>query len=559
MKKSFLVAATISFAAILAAETPQLNWRLPKCARIEGDILIVDVPKGDPETRVEAHAHCEADLDLSPFLADGRGAVLRVRVRARDVTKPDYNWNGVKCMFRYVSDVDGNKVWPGCQFPLGTFDWRTAQVRVNWLNAKGTPRNGKATLVLGLQGCTGHAEFDLSTLTIESEDLGIPRVNDDYIVHYPNDDELRASDVGALRQMTNDDNSVIAAEGRSSLRPSAARRCTMPLRGVMSPGRNMTEDDVETLHQWGATLIRFQITRNWHKINDNQDLDEYARWVDRRLNNLEDVLRWCDARGMKVCVDLHALPGGKWGERDGQPIEMNMFSNDRFADAFIDTWRRIATRFNGNPALYGYDLVNEPTQRGPVKHNYWELQRRAAEAVREIDPVTPIVFAANLANSAPAFRYLSPLAMDNVIYQAHVYLPGGFTHQGVNSNSYSTPERPLTWPGTDPITGETWDKDWLRKAIQPIRDFQLKHQCRIYVGEFSAAAWATGAENYLRDCIDLFEEYGWDWTYHAFRESPIWDVDMVPPEGIAEPKSQDLVPATSDTPRKQVLLDGFRR
>ena len=92
-----------------------------------------------------------------------------------------------------------------------------------------------------------------------------------------------------------------------------------------------------------------------------------------------------------------------------------------------------------------------------------------------------------------------------------------------------------------------------------MRAFQEKHKCRIYVGEFSAAAWAPGAENYLRDCIDLFEEYGWDWTYHAFRESPIWDVDKVAPKGIAEPTSNDMVPATSETPRKRALLDGFAR
>ena len=524
---SSLVTAIAALSAAYAGEMPQLAWRLPPCAHFEGDILMVDVPAGDPETGVEAHAHCEADIDLSPYLEGGRGAVMRIRVRARDVSKPDFNWNGVKCMFRYVSDVDGNKVWPGFQFPLGTFDWCTAEVRVNWLNAKGTPKNGRATLVLGLQGCTGHAEFDLSTLTIESEDLGIPRVNEDYIVNYPAD----AGGTGG--------------------------NVSRPLRGTMLPGRNTTEDDIETLHQWGATLVRFQITRNWHKVNDNQDLEEYGRWVDRRLDNLENVLRWCGARGMKVCIDLHALPGGKWGNREGQPLEMNMLSDDRFADAFIDTWRRIATRFNGNPALYGYDLVNEPTQRGPVKHNYWDLQRRAAEAVREIDPDTPIVFAANLASKAPAFRYLRPIAMDNVIYQAHVYLPNGFTHQGVGGNSYGTPEQPLAWPGIDPITGEAWNKEWLRKTLQPVRDFQLRHHARIFVGEFSAAAWAPGAENYLRDAISLFEEYGWDWTYHAFRESPIWDVEKVAPPGVARPSSKDMIDATEDTPRKRALLDGF--
>ena len=517
----FAIAALALGVPAVAEPLRDLDWRLPTTARIEGDILLVDVPVGDQRVDVEAHAHCKADVDLSEFLAGGRGAVMRVRVRARDITKPERNWNGVKCMLQYISEMDGNKVWPGSHLPIGTFDWRTAEVRVNWLNAQGLPKDGKATIILGLQGSSGHAEFDLATLTIESEDLGMPRVNEDYIVRYPDD--------------------------------GAAQR-RKPLRGTMLPGRDTTEDDIETLHQWGATLVRFQINRNWFKVDDNQDLDEYGRWVDSRLDNLEDVLRWCGERGMKVCVDLHAVPGGKRGVRERQPIEMNMFNDDRYADAFVETWRRISTRFKGNPVLYGYDLMNEPTQRGPVKNSYWELQRRAAEAIREIDPDTPIVFAANLASKAPAFRYLCPLAMDNVIYQAHVYLPGNFTHQGVNSNPIGTPEEPLSWPGVDPRTGATWNKDWLRKALQPIRDFQLKHQCRIYVGEFSAVAWASGAENYLRDAIDLFEEYGWDWTYHAFRESPIWDVDM---EG--GPTVKDMHPAEGVTPRKRALLEGFAR
>ena len=34
------------------------------------------------------------------------------------------------------------------------------------------------------------------------------------------------------------------------------------LRGVMSGGGNMTEDDFKTLHEWGATLLRFQMVRD---------------------------------------------------------------------------------------------------------------------------------------------------------------------------------------------------------------------------------------------------------------------------------------------------------
>ena len=306
----------------------------------------------------------------------------------------------------------------------------------------------------------------------------------------------------------------------------------------MLPSRATTEDDIATLASWGATMARFQIMRNWSGRDDNQDLEEYATWIDSRLDNLENVLRWAKARGMKIVIDLHTVPGGKRA-KDGQ---MNMFEDDKFAEAFIDTWRRIATRFKGNPAIYGYDLVNEPHQKGRVRNDYWTLQRRAAEAVRAIDPDTPIIVESDGSDAPAAYAWLSPLRMDNVIYQVHVYAPMLFTHQGVHGRS--TGEK---WP--DPA--KKWDKEFLRETLRPVREFALRHHAKIYVGEFSAIAWAEGAENYLRDCIDLFGEYGWDWCYHAFREWKAWSVEH---EG---PDRDHLVPS-ADNPRKRALLEGLR-
>ena len=57
---------------------------------------------------------------------------------------------------------------------------------------------------------------------------------------------------------------------------------------------------------------------------------------------------------------------------------------------------------------------------------------------------------------------------------------------------------------------------------------------------------------YLRDCIDIFDEYGWDWTYHAFRDWPGWSV---------EHEGDDIghMSPSADNPRKRALLDGFAR
>ena len=182
-------------------------------------------------------------------------------------------------------------------------------------------------------------------------------------------------------------------------------------------------------------------------------------------------------------------------------------------------------------------------QHNPTECDYLELQRKAAEIVRAIDPDTPVIVESNEMDAPQAFWYLKPLRMDNVIYQVHVYCPGSLTHQlgAKPKDGWSA------WP--DEKKG--WNKDYLRAQLKPVLEFQRKTGCRIYVGEFSAVAWAPGAEAYLRDCIDLFEEYGWDWSYHAFREYAGWSVEH---EGEG---AKSLVPA-ADTPRKRVLLEGFR-
>ena len=124
-----------------------------------------------------------------------------------------------------------------------------------------------------------------------------------------------------------------------------------------------------------------------------------------------------------------------------------------------------------------------------------------------------------------------------------MYVPGEFTHQGVAGRRTS-----VVYPGR---VGDTpWNKDQLRRVLQPVRDFQLAYNVHIYVGEFSAIRWAPGAADYLRDCIDLFEEYGWDWTYHAYREWDGWSV-----EHSSAP--QDHEPTREPGDRMRLLLEWF--
>ena len=479
----------------------------------------------------------KATVDLSGLLGDGLGLVMTMRVRAEGVTEPTSSSGGVKFMLAYRDADDGAMHYSSAAIPAGTYGWITATNRVNILTAPFNPEPGTAQICIGLQGCTGLAEFDLSSLDIASEDIGVAPVNQDWVVKYPPDTSSNGEAFCSLMPQ-----SIAAAQRRQ------------PLRGFMLPARDVTEQDMDDLAAWHANLLRFQMRSEGHSLgveDSDQDLEEYAAWVDSRLDNLESVLRWAAERGMKVAVDLHSPPGGKH-VIDGVRT-MNMFIEERFADAFVETWRRIARRFRGHPAIYGYDLVNEPEHRMPVPFSYWELQRRAAEAIRAIDPDTAIIVESNLSDNAESYRYLSPLAMDNVIYQVHIYKPFEFTHQGVGGNPLSDSSGPLSYPSAS----RGWTHELIREVLAPVLAFQQKHQCRIFVGEFSAAAWAPGADLWLRDCIDIFEEYGWDWTYLAFRGSGIFNIEYEP---IVPGSAGDynFLPS-SDNPRRNTILDSLLR
>ena len=473
------------------------RWRLSPECRLEGGVLTVNVPKSDA-----VGVHCAmTTVDLAPYETEGFCATIRVR--GEDVSVPPEPYNGVKFMFHYRDKSSGKEQWPGAKILTGTFGWRDVSVQDSrFRGAKG----GMVELVLGLQNSSGTVSFDLSTLEIANPRERWPVTNLDHVAVY-------TPEVSAMSRK----------------------------RGVMSPERPMNEDDFRTLGEWGATLLRYQMVRGWSKANGNQDLAEYDHWLDGKLDHFDKfILPMAIRHGMKVVLDLHVPPGGRDSSSD-----MNMLYDTKYADHFVKTWRRIARRFKGRKGIYGYDLINEPVQSGLSARDcdYWSIQRRAAEAVRKEDPLTPIVIESNVWDGPSTFSYLSPLTLTNVIYQVHMYAPLEFTHQRVGRHF---PQEITSWP--DEARG--WNRDFVRRKLQPVRDFQLKHGARIYVGEFSAIAWAQGADNYLRDCMAIFEEYGWDWTYHAFREWSGWSVEH---EG---PDASHMKPSL-DNPRRRVLLEGF--
>ncbi len=440
-------------------------------------------------------------LDLSRY---GKCKLLfECMAKADKVTKPPHPYLGVKFMVHYGSKSQG-PAWVNENDVHGSFDWR----RVRFTARIPEDVTG-GQIGLGLQDSSGQVWFDDINITVFSL-LTEPPVRPKPPVNPPP-----------------------AFKGHNLPR----------LRGAMSPNYFRDEDMRVLGTEWKANVIRWQLTRNWGAPGTDRDLAEYGRWLNGRLDELDKALVACRRYGMKVVVDIHSPPGGRYANND-----MAIFNERKYQEYFVEMWRKIARRYKGNTTIWGYDLINEPQQEEPSPRgvaDYLGTQVLAAKAIRKIDPKVPIFIEAAAGDSAWGFRELEPVKIPNVIYQVHMYSPGEYTHQGVGRPWVSA-----TYPGV--IAGELWNKDRIRKELQPAREFELAYNAHIYVGEFSAIRWAPGAADYLRDCIDIFEEYGWDWTYHAFREWDGWSVEHGSDKNDAQPTKEP-------TDRKKVLLEWFEK
>jgi hypothetical protein len=240
----------------------------------------------------------------------GRLVTLEVVLEAEEAGPPPKPWNGIKAML--VLEHAGGREHPQVELPAGPFPSRRVQ-----RTFRAPPGLVRATLVLGLEQVAGRVRFESAEIR-----TGRPR----------------------------------AAKGGPPFRGHSLDR----LRGVMI-GPAFVEKDVRDVASWGCNLLRWQLT--WggfpHGPADGAGPEAYDAWLAGRLLDLDRAVSLAGELGMQVLVDLHTPPGGR-----DEAKHCRIFQEKRFQEQFLRVWERIATRYRGNRAVWGYDLVNEPFQGG---------------------------------------------------------------------------------------------------------------------------------------------------------------------------------------------------
>jgi aryl-phospho-beta-D-glucosidase BglC (GH1 family) len=306
---------------------------------------------------------------------------------------------------------------------------------------------------------------------------------------------------------------------------------------------NLNEEDFRVLRSWNANHIRWQLAWFGDAPEDKANISQYEVWLESALKQFDSMLPVLRELGLNVLLDLHTKPGGF-----DQQHHCRLFNEKQFQDYFLTVWEMMANRYKNESLIMGYDILNEPDDSilAPGLLSWRDLAIATVQHIRAIDSQHSIIVEASpgsVSNTLPNFE---PLPFDNIIYSFHMYEPYDFTYQNLNFNV-----TPIYYPGA--IRNTTWNKEQLRTLLQPNADWQKRYNVSIHVGEFSAIRWAPGNStcNYLSDLIELYEEYGWTWDYHAFREFQGWDVEM-----IGDKDHPQLSPVPTD--RQLLLLEWFK-
>ena len=266
-----------------------------------------------------------------------------------------------------------------------------------------------------------------------------------------------------------------------------------------------TENDFNNCASLGMNCIRLPI---WYRnlVDANGNL----------LPNTFDKIDWfvnqAAQRGMYVIIDMHGAPGSQNGSDhsgiDGgnnkQGASQFFFGSNAAANQqlYYTLWEKIAEHYAGNPAVAGYDLLNEPYCTYRYNTGYsdtylhellWGIYDNAYDRIRAKDPDHVIIMEAtwdpvDLPNP-------SQYGWTNIMYEYHNYLYDDYDN--ANGGQVSN----------------------MQKKINAIKT--ANYDVPSYMGEFcymnNTSAWQQGLK-LLND-----NNINWTtWTYKVVSEYGNW-------------------------------------
>lgn len=238
----------------------------------------------------------------------------------------------------------------------------------------------------------------------------------------------------------------------------------------------ITEADLARIAKQGLNVVRMPV----YDLNFFSEAGTY--FSDTPFAELDRLIELAWSYGLYTIIDMHGVPGSQNGEEhSGRLGTAGYWNNATARQVAGKLWEDIARHYAGNPAVAGYDLLNEPT--GASGATQWTGDDEFYKRIRAVDPDHIIFIEAvwdwnDLPDPA---KY----GWTNVVYEFHHYQWG---------------------------KGESAQIKAIDKVVTNFEKYK-KWNVPCYIGEFNffehEAAWKYG--------IEKFNENGISWTTWSYK------------------------------------------
>lgn len=184
----------------------------------------------------------------------------------------------------------------------------------------------------------------------------------------------------------------------------------------------ITREDIAYIKQTGMNSIRLPFhyksftEEDYMGLKSNQD--GFAR--------IDSVIKWCKEEGLYIILDMHDAPGGQTGDNiDDSYGYPWLFESEESQQLFCEIWEKIANRYKDEPAILGYDLLNEPiathfNNKEEINKHLVPVYKKGIESIRSVDKNHIILLGGAQWNSN--FTMFDEKAIDSkMMYTCHRY------------------------------------------------------------------------------------------------------------------------------------------
>ncbi|NED94297.1 glycoside hydrolase family 5 protein [Phytoactinopolyspora alkaliphila] len=289
-----------------------------------------------------------------------------------------------------------------------------------------------------------------------------------------------------------------------------------------------TDDDAALLASLGLNCLR--VPFNYRHFEDD---DAPFELKETGFQQLDRLIAVCARHGIYTILDLHAAPGHQnhhW--HSDNPTHQPLFWTHRhFQDRVVHLWEALAGRYHDNPAVAGYNPLNEPAdESGEVIGPFYARLERAIRAVDR----RHILFLDGNRYSSDFSVFGEPV--DNAVYTAHDYALPGIA-------------RDSEYPGI--TRGEFFDRDVVEKTFLRRTEFMRRTGTPIWIGEFGPIYTGdprrdAACADLLRDQLDIYRAHGASWSLWTYKDIGRQGLAFVPPES---PYLQQIKPSLEQKER----------